>query len=484
MEFIVPAICGIVLILGIVAIVMSRSNWKIPQMILMFFILIFSLGFFYMAARNLRTRENWEKEVHDYQARILETTKGPEGGGEAAALAIEQLRLKRDALRHEATDAMAERGRVWPGAIKKTINQANGEIQAQFDQGAPPGPDVNAIVFVFEEAEKDKDKGGKYLGEFTVTATGNQVTLKPAGTPVQSELNTIKASKGPWVLYEIMPGDSHTLFSEGGEGSPNLQKLLPEDVRQEYARDGKPAKYDLDKERTNQPAGNDPADHVKVRVKFLKAWPETAAAPAPMPMPAGPPADAAKADATKADDGKTFKPGDVAYLDVVGIGGKMGMGDKKELTIQNLVDAKIVEYDKSDPAKPFLIYSRPLRDYAHLFREAYRKRNELFDRKTEFDAQAAQIAEAAKQVEADAEVAKTQKAGLTADLKKFKAEEAAVIAFNATLDAKIAETRKNLSELFKKNLQLSAQLADVERKVYDAIRAKTPPAEASASVRP
>ncbi len=474
MEFIVPAICGLLFIIGIVAVVMSRSNWRIPQMILVFFILLFSLAFFYMAARNLRARKAWEDEVSQYKDKIKETQEGDPN------LAIKLLSVKRDELRHRLVEATAERGRVWIGAIKDKINPANGQITASFDQQEPKGlePDKGgqAVVFVFEEADTADGKGGKYLGEFSVSsAQGKQVVLTPAGTPVQSELNSIAASKGPWDLYEIMPGDNHTLFAEAVADDPNaLKKLLPQSSREEYARDRKPAKYDVTKYPEDQPKESDPADRVRVLVKFLKPWPETAAA-APM-APAAPPAEAGAAtDAAKAAGGESFKAGDIAYVGVV------LLNKANKVKLKDLEKDGVVAYENSDPAK-FLIYERPLHDYARAFRDQYRERNELFNQKAEIDAQLAQIDTATKQVDDDIKTAQSQKDGLTKDLTKFKAELETVIAFNKSLDAKIADTRAKLSELFKANLKLSGQLADIERRIYDAIRAKSPPAEASASV--
>ena len=64
---------------------------------------------------------------------------------------------------------------------------------------------------------------------------------------VQSDLNIISNSRGPWVLYEIMPVDSHSLFAQIKDPG-QLKALLPEsankdqpqEIRDEYANDGKP----------------------------------------------------------------------------------------------------------------------------------------------------------------------------------------------------------------------------------------------------
>jgi hypothetical protein len=475
MEFIVPGICALLVILGLVAIIMSRSNWRIPQMILVIFVLIGSLVFFFLAARALRTRDNWQAEIRDYQKKINATRNGDPSAGESAQKGITQLTADRDRLKQQLAEAMAERGRVWPGAIKDKVNSATGEIFASFDQQPPAGLEPKSVVFIFEL--DDNEKRGAYLGEFTVLDAkkdSKQVRLAPSSALVQRELNIIGNSKGPFILYEIMPVDTRSLFAERFEADPNAKTLLPQSSRDEYVRDQKPAKYDLEKEPKDQPEGNDPMERVRVLVRFVKAWPETAAAPAAPIGPATPaaPAGPAKAggnvaDAAKAPDDKSFKPGDIAYLDVA--------------TAKELAKTEVVKYEKSDPAT-FLIYSRPLRDYARLFREAYRERNELFAQKAEISTQAQQVESALAQVKDDITAAQTQKQGLSKDLAKFKAELASVVAFNQSLDAQLAKTRATLSELFKANLRLSAQLADIEKKLYDEIRSKSPPAEASASV--
>ncbi|HEV2968876.1 MAG TPA: hypothetical protein VGY55_02730 [Pirellulales bacterium] len=451
MEYIVPGICGLLLILGLVAIVMSRSNWRIPQIVLSAFILIFSLAFFYLAARTLKTHENWEREIKQFQDGIARAQNGDPTKGE---LGILQLTNDRNQLKQQVAEAMAERGRMWPDALKDKVNPADGTLVASFEQ-PPPGLEPKAIVFVFEQ--NDKEKGGQYLGEFSVVKVeGKQVTAAPASTLVQRELNLIAASKGPWVFYEIMPIDSHSLFAETDPSA--LKGLLPDrDVpaaeRDEYARDGKPAKE------------GDPTDRVSVLVKFTKAWPENAAAPAaPADNAAGNAAAAPKAAVAE----PSFRPGDVAYFDP----------DAAKDLVEN---KKVAEYDTSDPAKA-RIYVRPLRDYARLFRETYRRRNELFALLAETKGQADRVATAVGQVQDDIKAAEADKEGLSKDLAKFKSELDAVVAYQQSLEAKLAKTRATLSELFRSNLQLSAQLADAEKKAAEAIHRQAPPAEASASL--
>src|SRR5258708_35810050 len=103
---------------------------------------------------------------------------------------------------------MAERGRVWPGAIKDRVNVATGEITASFDQQPPAGLESKSVVFAFEQRENEKGKGWQYLGEFTAAQVAlKQVRLAPSSALVPSELRGVEKSKGPCGLDEIMPCD-------------------------------------------------------------------------------------------------------------------------------------------------------------------------------------------------------------------------------------------------------------------------------------
>jgi hypothetical protein len=478
MQFIAVGICVVLVIVGFVAIVMSRRNWRIGQMILFGFILLFSLIFFYLSARTLKTHENWETELLNFQANtgalekeINGDGKQPAGTSDSDAQSNGGLKHDRDGNKLAVAEAMAERGRVWFGAIYERVNAATGELSAAFDQVPPAGLEPKSVVFVFE----DKDKG-KYLGEFTVTSVNQtKVKLVPTSTLTQEEFDIIGKSRGPWVFYEVMPIDSHTLFAE--QEPSVLKALMPgtsEAMLAEFARDGKPAKYDPTKGSEEQPKGNDPADHVQVLVRFTKDWtpPDDPlaqkAAAAPAPAPAG---QAAAPGAAKPPEKTAFKAGgEPVYFDP---------DTAKELVEPKDKAQKVADFEKSDPKLPFLVYRRPLNDYARMFRDVYRRRNDLFAIEAELKTQVDQIQAAAKLVQDDVKAATDEQAGLKKDLAKFKSEYDAVVAFNTALNAKQTEVNAKCSELFRANLKLNGQLADVEQKIIDAA-GHQPPAEASA----
>jgi len=231
---------------------------------------------------------------------------------------------------------------------------------------------------VFEEA--DKEKGGKYLGEFVVAnAKDTRIELAPATSLLESEIRQISESRGPWAFYEVMPADDHQALvlkpptgtaqdycdqvanPDPGLDPNQLKALLPtnpndpkdpkiEALREEYARDGTAAK------------ASDPADHVWLRVKFLKAWGgDEAAAP-----PAG----------VEAAGARSFLPGDTRLF--------------AQPMAQDLIDKGFAKLD-ADAPDGGKVYVRPLRDYAHLFRAAHRDRDRLFTETAELTAQATNV---------------------------------------------------------------------------------------------
>ncbi len=121
MEYIVPGICGLLIILGLVAIVMSRTTWRIPQLILMFFLLVASLVFFYFSARVLKLRNNYQVEIEAYQNQLrkyrpLEADVAKNGVPNSEKGIIDKLEIERNQLRLDVAKALAERGRVWDDA--------------------------------------------------------------------------------------------------------------------------------------------------------------------------------------------------------------------------------------------------------------------------------------------------------------------------------------------------------------------------------
>jgi hypothetical protein len=468
MEMLIPGLCGLVVILGLVAVFMSRINWSIPQMILVGFILLASLVFFYFSARTFVLAKNWNEELKSYVAAIDQVENGKTQGNQIIEKGIEQLKQDRDRAQHQVEVALAGRGRVWHEASVVRANADTGEISATVDDPTPHGIDVKTTLFVFEQ--DPKANGGKYLGEFTVTAAkeGDKlIKMAPSLALSQGELTQISRARGHLDLYEIMPADSHALFAQLDNRDDVVKASFPADVQSDYIRDFTAANE------------NDPPDRVYRWVKFTKEWssdkvPADKSAVAPPAAPAaqpGPPAAAPAPGApAAAAGGHVFKPGDVALFD--------------PQTAAELVDTKMVavyDIDRKDKGKVFV---RELQDFAQMFRESVRQRSELLAEIADIAAQANRLDAAQTEVLADVEAITKEREGLKKDLAKFQAERDAATAYVAALGKRNEELRADLSKTFRDNIRMAAQLDEMNHRLLEEINRRNPPVQAQASLGP
>ncbi len=365
------------------------------------------------------------------------------------------------------------------------FDPATQKLIGRLDDNSPAGIDTKMLLYVFDES--DREKGGRYLGEFVVTAVKDtRIEMVPAVKLLQSEANAIANSKGRWAFYEIMPSDDHTSLAlatkpADDKAQPNtslcdqldnpqpeldpgqLRALLPSnpDDRKDPAFE---AIYDEYACVTASPYKESRIHHVWLRVKFLKEYSaEDAAAPA-APQP-NVPLGGAAAEAVAA---RSFKPGDTHLFD--------------QATAKDLIDKGIAELDSKSPDGG-KVYVRPLRNYAQLFRAAYRQRDRLAADVEDLTTHQKNVSDSAKSVYADIEAAKTEQADLKYDLDHVKAQAKVVtdfvVAIEARLNMKTAEARK----FFDSNSVLAAELDKLEHQLYDSISRRHPQGQASAAVK-
>ena len=114
---------------------------------------------------------------------------------------------------------LANRGRIWTKCEKqKTIAAPSGILKVTLSTEDTFAK--NMLFYAFEEG--DDQSPGKYLGEFAVDAVSDkQVVLasttqmaKSTDPKVKSLADNVLESKGPWVLYEMMPTDQHEAFAD------------------------------------------------------------------------------------------------------------------------------------------------------------------------------------------------------------------------------------------------------------------------------
>lgn len=262
--------------------------------ILVGFIFVAAVPFFYLAARALKTHQYWGSQAYGLQhvLRLYEAyNETCENGGEVDTLdeelqqaeadlgqiqqagrLNEEIRLRVEAREQKVQkltaakpltpqsvgirqlkvllhELLVDRGRVWhncsPQQVALGKDPQTGEQTVQVslttDLPDPHGIAVQTVLFIFEEAEPQK--GGSYLGQFTVTdAPGKNLQLRPSMRLDARELKRLQASKGPWALYELMPADQHEVLTELSEGQ--LRAMLPDSTEEEYVKDSWPPNPD------------------------------------------------------------------------------------------------------------------------------------------------------------------------------------------------------------------------------------------------
>jgi hypothetical protein len=211
--------------------------------ILIGFIFIASVAFFYLSTRALKTHMYWrdiahkhEKALAQEQERRTTLLEGPKAAGKEAELGIREAIV-------QLHKVMVDRGRVWRGVTRQQVDVAKdaktGKDEVKVVVEVPlPDPhriEQGASLVLFDE--KNVEEKGSYLGRFVVEAVNaKQLQLKAGLRLTDRDIKRLKDSDGKWSIYEITPIDDHDIFAD----CPDLDKLIPDASREEYAKDGKP----------------------------------------------------------------------------------------------------------------------------------------------------------------------------------------------------------------------------------------------------
>jgi len=221
------------------------SDMSIWNKVLVGLIIVALLPFFYLAARTLKTHKAWrdaarkyEADIRQFQKKDAEIVNGSQGNPGLRQLRVELHRLAVD------------RGRAWHNCEAKIAKVDKAKGDAEIRIADLPEPNTLAdkgkiVVYAFEESDiRDK---GRYLGEFRVTPGDKQVILQPVHTLTARECSRLSSARGPWVLYETMPHDSHAAFA--GLTDEDKSTMLPPERAAEYVKHGKPAAADDPQDR-------------------------------------------------------------------------------------------------------------------------------------------------------------------------------------------------------------------------------------------
>ena len=285
--------------------VITARSWGVLQSILLTFLFIECWTFLIFAAGVLDRRLAMLKEFSETSTSVQKLKKDNyrlTWGGENLGEAQQALVPLASAVKRETAD----RGRVWRGASNlgrqgelvrlelaaaPAAAPADGSLTdpATAPPAAAPAATVGStiplemVVYAFSQTadEQKRPLPQYYLGEFKVVESKEderQVALMPTEPLEPNQLKAIEVEP-TWILYELLPQDSHETFAaDGSQPSPdavfgrmdeqvlsNLFAEIPDDqnrrenVIQEYLRDGQASQ------------DGDPPRNVWFQVEVVKA---------------------------------------------------------------------------------------------------------------------------------------------------------------------------------------------------------------------
>lgn len=248
----------------------SARTWHWGYVVVVELIFLSTLGFFILAAETVRINAVLRTKVNTEQNELdrLDAQNDALKNGSQDATVIGQLanidppaKIPEGAesipsfenLDHELLIATRQRGKVWRNVKPTAVaNAQTGVVTVSIPSPLPVDQkNPKPVVYVFDDgppqppAANGAPQGPQYLGEFSVTkASPQQATLQPVLAMDDFERRRLSASRGPWIVYETMPLDRHSIFK--GKSDQELQQKLPKQSMKEYLRDGKEATADDD----------------------------------------------------------------------------------------------------------------------------------------------------------------------------------------------------------------------------------------------
>jgi len=263
MNIVVLVVVGLLVLLGLVAIVLTFRHWHWASLVAAVFLLSAVVGFLYLSARLAAREHAWQELVHRYEADLARArdalVPGPDGSPQPqpGQQSLVALRAERDRWRRALERVETWHGRIWrkatfrpppgvgqPGVVELAAAGAGDAAgaPAAAPAAAPTASPLNAgaRVFLFDAGE-----GGRYLGEYIVAdarldpGTGRFVL----GVGLAADLDSYDAAILGRVydnvdVFESLPTDRWLAFHTtpvvpGGDGSlPTPVKRTIEDVEQ------------------------------------------------------------------------------------------------------------------------------------------------------------------------------------------------------------------------------------------------------------
>ncbi len=260
-DMAIVAALGLLLIFTLVAFGMGHKRWSIVSVVAAFLVALTIPTYLYFAAQLLHQEWRWAQSARGFQEKIARARDGREPSPDKEKKgrlepvegmpSIGELQQTMERWQRALTRADNWRGRHWDAA-SFTPPPADGEtgtitlprpkreaipdaadvadVAAEGDIPAAQGPtgtpiDPGATVYVFEDAPRTADGGGKYLGAFlvqSVAVTDGRHVLTVQQTAARDAYDTAAWNReyDSVSVFTELPTDRWLAFSETSEGEP------------------------------------------------------------------------------------------------------------------------------------------------------------------------------------------------------------------------------------------------------------------------
>jgi hypothetical protein len=468
-------ILGALVALGFIfLLVMCWKTWRWAHIFFAFLVFAGAVTFLLFGSMVLKTQNAWRKHFESY-TRALEKVEAD--NHKLLYGDLEEVHQKEPSIRSllaELNNLQVDRGRLWRECrVLQPVNATTfrvSTVPASQPENTPPTPNglvAKAVLYAFSEL--DSPEGWKvpaiYLGQFAVEAAAETEVTISALRPLDAEQAQAIQANSTWALYEILPLDSHETYAQYDETEKRLVGLDKEELRKymsnrlNWPQDKYEAFLDQFYRFNRDKIDSDPAERLWTLVKFVKPHEIQVDSDVEQSIleEGGRFFDssgrALEAQVRHGEGGSVkFKPGDTGIFDPD--------------TAETLINDGLATKEKE-------VYRRPLNDFAYFFRDEPFRHKELDDAIARATRDAAVLA--ALRAKAEEQLAFHQKehANLEQDKAGFDKERNDLRAFAQALETNRQAMFQRLSELYRSNVQLVAQMTQLQFQMAQKINERT-----------
>jgi hypothetical protein len=249
MNILVLAAIGLLVLVGLIAVGLGHKRWNWGTVAAAFLVLLSVTAYLYLAARVAARDRDWMQAVQRYEtniARARDALEPSRRGGLvpiAGQTSLTALEADRDRWRRSLSRVETWRSPGWENASfappKDAAATGQIDLPAEGNDGKSEPLQPGAHVFVFDMATLED--GGRYLGEFRITAVkydeGSKrwsLTVAHTAAPDKADAEALAGRHDAVAVFEDLPVDRWLAFyrtKQDAEAAAPAEGVMPEPVK-------------------------------------------------------------------------------------------------------------------------------------------------------------------------------------------------------------------------------------------------------------